>query len=264
MNTSETLSTTRSTNAELSRVEDACRVIKNIKPIANNDERKLLLGSLAAAHKSLVVSFVNAHAFNLAWNSPSFAKTLYLSDVLLKDGVGISLFTKALGINSGINMNGTDFIPEITAAFAGRRVAVFGTKEPYLSLAVSKIKALGAEVVLTLDGFQPSTLYVSSLKECAADLVILGMGMPKQEEVSMLIAEHATTPVVIINGGAILDFWANRFPRAPRIWQKMRLEWLFRMLLEPRRLWKRYILGGFAFAIHLLQLRLSRQLSQNT
>jgi exopolysaccharide biosynthesis WecB/TagA/CpsF family protein len=156
-------------------------------------------------------------------------------------------------------MNGTDLIPEIARQFLGRRIALCGTKEPYLSLAAEKVTALGGVVVLMVDGFQPMASYINAVKESQADLVILGMGMPKQEDVSMLLAEHADNPLVIVNGGAILDFWANRFPRAPKVWQTLRLEWLFRLLLEPRRLWKRYILGNVIFLARTVQLRLSGQ-----
>lgn len=259
MNAGEGVASIAIGNYRVESLDSACKVIKAIKPVSTLDERKALLANLAAVHKPFVVSFVNAHALNLAWNDAEFAKNLYRSDVLLKDGIGVSLLTKGLGVHTGINMNGTDFIPEIAAQLKDKRVAVLGTQEPYLSLAANKLRELGAIVVLTVDGFQPHESYVAAVKEAAVDAVILGMGMPKQEAVSMLLADALETPTLIVNGGAILDFWANRFPRAPQLWQAMRLEWLFRMLLEPRRLWKRYTLGGFAFVSRYMQLKSSGQ-----
>lgn len=259
MNAGESIASIGLAKYRAESLDAACKVIKAIKPIASIDERKALLASFAAVHKPFVVSFVNAHALNLAWNDPEFAKNLYRSDVLLKDGIGVSLLTRGLGINSGINMNGTDFIPEIAVAVKGKRIAVLGTQEPYLTLAANKIRELGGNVVLTVDGFQPHASYFNVVRDAAPEVVILGMGMPKQEAVSMLLADALETPTLIVNGGAILDFWANRFPRAPLAWQKLRLEWLFRMLQEPGRLWKRYTLGGFAFVSRYFRMKFSGQ-----
>ncbi len=259
MNAGEGIARIGIANYRAESLESACKVIKAIKPVANISERKALLETFADVHKPFVVSFVNAHALNLAWSDPEFAKNLYRSDVLLKDGVGLSLLTRGLGVFTGINMNGTDFIPEIAERVKDKRIAICGTQEPYLSLAANRIREMGGNVVLTVDGFQPHASYINVVRDAAPEVVILGMGMPKQEAVAMLLADTLQTPTLIVNGGAILDFWANRFPRAPRLWQQMRLEWLFRMLQEPGRLWKRYTLGGLAFFSRYMKLKSSGQ-----
>lgn len=237
-------------------IDRARNVIKTLKIVLTQDEHKSLLNSIASVSRPTVVSFVNAHALNMAWKCPAFAASLCRSDVLLRDGIGVCMLMDTLGISSGLNMNGTDFIPQIVPYFAGKRVAICGTKEPYLSKAVNKVREMGGNVVLVMDGFGPHEAYVEQIEACMPELVILGMGMPKQESISMLLKERLRHGIVIVNGGAILDFWAGRFPRAPQIWQKMKLEWLFRLLLEPGRLWKRYLLGGAAFATHAFQLRM--------
>jgi len=77
--------------------------------------------------------------------------------------------------------------------------------------------------------------------------VVLGMGMPKQETVAQQLRAAVSGPILIINGGAVLDFLADRFQRAPPLLRSLGLEWLFRLLLEPRRLWRRYIVGNIVF-----------------
>src|SRR5690606_40821841 len=74
-------------------------------------------------------------------------------------------------------------------------------------------------------------------------IIVLAMGMPKQEQVAVQLRDALNTPALLICGGAILDFAAERFPRAPLWMRRFGLEWLFRLLLEPRRLFKRYALG---------------------
>ncbi|MDD3183658.1 MAG: WecB/TagA/CpsF family glycosyltransferase [Alphaproteobacteria bacterium] len=155
---------------------------------------------------------------------------------------------------SGLNMNGTDLIPRIIRLFKGRKVAVCGTSEPWLSRACDVIREMGCEVVLQLDGFLERDAYLRPVFESRADLLILGMGMPKQEAVAAYISEQATRPILILNSGAALDFMANRFQRAPAIWRKSGFEWLFRFIQEPRRLAGRYLVGGFMFLFTALRL----------
>jgi exopolysaccharide biosynthesis WecB/TagA/CpsF family protein len=137
----------------------------------------------------------------------------------------------------------------------GARVAVIGTEEPWLSRAFARIEELGARVVVCIDGFQQLKSYVDEIQKSTPDLVVLGMGMPKQEFVAAELVKHLDRhPCLILNGGAILDFLADRFPRAPHFLRRLRMEWLFRLLLEPRRLWRRYILGGLIFSARIVKV----------
>ncbi len=208
----------------------------------------------AARTGPVVVSFLNAHAFNMSCSDPDFRRALMDSDTLLRDGVGAELIMRAAALPTGVNANGTDLIPAILQSRRGARVAVIGTKEPWLSAACVRIEALGANVVLRIDGYQQTKAYIDQLQGVSPDIIVLGMGMPKQEIVAIELVKHlARCPCLILNGGAILDFLADRFPRAPEGLRRFRLEWVFRLLLEPGRLWRRYILGGLIFSIRIAQ-----------
>ena len=106
-----------------------------------------------------------------------------------------------------------------------------------------------------LHGFHPTDRYVESARRHRPDIIVLAMGMPRQEEVAVQLRQSLEHPVLIINGGAIVDFMARRFDRAPVVIQRLGLEWAYRMAQEPRRLYRRYIHGGFRFARNLLLLR---------
>jgi N-acetylglucosaminyldiphosphoundecaprenol N-acetyl-beta-D-mannosaminyltransferase len=92
-----------------------------------DDERAhdALLEELTRPSRPYIVSFVNAHAANLGWNTPSMLESLLRSDLLLRDGIGAKLGLKAFGRPYGLNMNGTDFIPKIARAYKGRHAALF-------------------------------------------------------------------------------------------------------------------------------------------
>ena len=94
-------------------------------------------------------------------------------------------------------------------------------------------------------------------------MVILGMGMPTQELLSAMLARELPGPVLIVNGGAILDFIAGRVRRAPGLMRRLGLEWLFRLLLEPARLWRRYLLGNVIFLWRTAQIMLSQRATRS-
>ncbi|WP_428486767.1 WecB/TagA/CpsF family glycosyltransferase [Rhodopila sp.] len=232
-------------------------VIDKIDIIDNEAQEAGLIARITHTDRPIVVSFVNQHVLNLAWKSPEFASRLTQSDVLLRDGIGMEICLSALRRDVGRNMNGTDFIPRLAAAFAGRRTAIYGTAEPWTSRAAAVLEQWGCQVVSTVDGFRSDAEYVSETKRASPELIVLAMGNPKQEAVADAIAASARNPVVIVTGGAIADFLAQRFERAPVWMRQTGCEWVYRLLLEPRRLWRRYLIGGLSFASHILWLRLA-------
>jgi exopolysaccharide biosynthesis WecB/TagA/CpsF family protein len=232
-------------------------ILGKITCIADEEAEAALIERITRATGPLVLSFVNQNAMNLAWQSPDYATCLIRSDILLRDGIGIELCLAAMGRRAGRNMCGTDFIPRLAAAFAGKRTALFGTEEPWTSRAADALAALGCEMVSKMDGFRPDLDYVAEAMRALPHLVILAMGNPKQETVGSKIASTVTTPMVIVNGGAVADVLAKRFERAPPWVRRMRCEWLFRLMQEPRRLWRRYLVGGVAFAWHVMRLRMA-------
>lgn len=202
-----------------------------------------------------ILSFVNAHGFNLAWNNAETAALFEGADTLLRDGSGMTILLRALGRQPGLNMNGTDFIPRLLSRYCSSKVAVFGTREPYLSRAAFVVEKMGGSVILSADGFQSDERYLALLANQPADLVLLAMGMPRQERLSNFLRAKLSRPCLIVNGGAILDFFAGRFARAPKLLRATGTEWFFRLALEPRRLWRRYITGNILFLFRVFYLR---------
>ena len=246
------------------RPDDAASVMvtltEEIRLIRTNPDR--LLNEMMAA-RNYIVSFVNAHAMNLACKEPGFFYALRSADLLLRDGAGMQILLKALGKDPGLNMNGTDFIPKVLLAHKQQRIALLGSTAQTAAAAAAWLECNGARHVTHCDGFRPAEDYLQMLKAQQPRIVILGMGMPRQEQLSAMLAEQLPGPVLIVNGGAILDFMARRFKRAPRLMRKLGLEWLFRLLLEPSRLWRRYLLGNFVFLARTGLIMLTRRASEN-
>lgn len=232
-------------NQPLSEILD---VLQLFQP---GDQVDLFWKKISAVQSPTVVSFANSHAINLAYKNQAFLSCLTKSDILLRDGSGTKLMLMYLGMNPGLNMNGTDLIPQIMAKLKDKRYAIYGTEEPWLSKSIATISATN-NVIDSLDGFHPDAAYVEHALKSKPEVIILAMGMPKQEMVSILLKQNLQHPCLIINGGAILDFISQRFPRAPHWIRQIGFEWLFRFSLEPKRLFKRYMIGNFIFFKHVI------------
>ncbi len=215
-----------------------------------------LLDWLAQSDRPQVLAFVNAHAMNCAAQDARFFEALAGADMLLRDGIGMALLMTLLNQRPGLNLNGTDLIPRILRRHAGAPLALFGTQQPWLGRAAQVVVrelAPGSPCV-TAHGFLPTEDYVQLARLHAPALIVLGMGMPRQEEVALALRARLTRPGLIVCGGAILDFLGARTMRAPRVLRQLGLEWGWRLAREPRRLFRRYVVGNPVFIARALHL----------
>jgi exopolysaccharide biosynthesis WecB/TagA/CpsF family protein len=240
----------------MGKVELCSEIIRKITRVESDVEKKYLVDGLLSNDHSKVLGFINAHAINLAWCNADVASSFLNADYLLRDGKGLEIMFKRLGEIPGLNMNGTDFIPEILDAAKGRKIALYGTASPWLDLAVKKLRNNGHNIIDYHHGFECSKFYVDSLEICNAEIVILAMGMPKQEKIAaLMLNSEQVHHVLIICGGAILDFISNRSPRAHEWLRKAGFEWMFCLIHEPVRLFKRYVIGNFLFLLRINQIQ---------
>lgn len=231
--------------------------LDRVRIVATPEERDRLLAALldTAANETVVVDFLNQHAGNMLGRDTAFRKNFLATDCIFRDGIGSRLALNLRRRSAGLNMNGTDLIPRLTASFAQRCATIargagtvmiyFGTREPWLSLGVRGLVRGYNGPVVTRDGFHNDLDYLLAVKPYRGHqkLIVLGMGMPRQEAVAQSLKRADIGPALIVCGGAIIDFAAGRFARAPRWMRAAGLEWLFRLANEPRRLFRRYVIG---------------------
>lgn len=240
------------------------RVIDRLEVVADGTAAQHLLDRLAIPETATVLGFVNAHAMNLVVRDGAYCQALSAADVLLRDGSGMAILYRRLGLEPGLNMNGTDFIPRLMAAYRGRKVAFWGTRQPYLNQAVQHCEAeLGVVPVSVHDGFASVETYLQLAREQQPELIVLGMGMPKQEAVAAELAAIGA-PCLIVCGGAILDFLGGKVSRAPEWLRRLGGEWLYRLLREPKRLFMRYVVGNPLFLLRALWYRRAADSARRT
>lgn len=233
-------------------------MIRKLRIVTDAEQEQQLLAELKTTHSPVVVGFVNAHAMNLIVANRVFFDALLDADIILRDGSGMSMLYRQVGLPPGLNMNGTDLIPRILQSFSGKRVALWGTQEPYLtSAATNCVNKFWINLVSQHHGFDPVESYVQMTLSTRPDLIVLGMGMPKQEQVAAAI-RRLGLPAVIVCGGAILDFLGGKVTRAPTWVQSLGCEWLYRLSLEPKRLFKRYVVGNPLFMLKSMMLKMTK------
>jgi exopolysaccharide biosynthesis WecB/TagA/CpsF family protein len=228
---------------------DLKALLGRIVVIDSAEHQRQLSARLARITQPTSVGFVNQHGLNLSFTNPGFHDSLQDCDVLLRDGAGMKLAMQLFDMAPGINMNGTDYIPQLLAEVRATRddcsLHLYGTRQPWLGRAADKLGRLLDLPVVSLDGFLPAEHYAHAARadQSGFKIIVLAMGMPKQEQAAYALKRTLQGPVLIICGGAILDFLADRVTRAPRWMQRAGLEWAYRLLREPRRLFRRYVIG---------------------
>ena len=248
----------------LSREIKVDYIINKIDVINRPEHVSLLREAILARANLSVVGFANAFAVQLSQSDHDFFNDLVNCDFLLRDGIGLEVLMKSGRAKPGLNMNGTDFIPTLVdlASKRGFKCLLLGTEEPYLSEAAHHLASRGVDVVGQVDGFRSENHYLDFLTNYnnLDLLVILGMGMPKQEKVAAFIKENIehNGSLVIVCGGAIIDFWGKKVKRAPQIIRKAKLEWFYRFLQEPGRLWRRYFIGALGLSYLCFKFYLKR------
>lgn len=239
-------------------------ILERLQSVPDEIAARALLRRLAKsarlAQRPRVLAFANAHALNLAAESADFARALSAADVLLRDGAGLALLLRRCGRPPGVNMNGTDFIPQLLRACDGLSVAVIGTREPYLERGLVRMQRefVPRSPLWGVDGFQAPSTYLHLLRERRPSLVLLAMGMPRQEELALWLRGQLAHGCLLVCGGAIVDFLGGRTRRAPLLLQRMGMEWAWRLGQEPVRLFKRYVIGNPQFLWRTWRLKLDR------
>lgn len=211
-----------------------------------------------------VIAFANAHNMLMTLRDGEY-RNILLQNLVLPDGVGLNIASKiAHGAPFPANLNGTDFVPALLTFMENRRrVGLIGGRREVVEEAAAKFRqhAPWHEFTVISDGYfdkeDPREL-IDELNRQKCDILIIGMGTPLQEKWAHrhVRADHAR---LVLTVGALFDFVSGSIPRAPHTVRAMRLEWAYRLLQEPGRLWRRYVLGIPVFLFYVMQYRFSRR-----
>ncbi|PZU88715.1 MAG: glycosyltransferase [Chelatococcus sp.] len=214
-----------------------------------------------AEHRHLKLAFCNANLVNVAASDEGLRQRMG-GFLVLADGIGVDVGSWLLhGAPFPANLNGTDFFPALFAAAPRRlRVVLVGGRPGVADRAAMQLRRRypAHEFSVLSHGYfapQDEGPLLDRLAATSPDLLLVAFGNPLQERwiADRLDARHCSVAAGV---GALFDFFAGEVQRAPDWVRSLRLEWIYRLWLEPRRLWRRYVLGNPAFMLRVLRQRL--------
>ena len=220
-------------------------------------ESKEALASIPQGKK--LINTVNAHSFNTAKKDKLFAEALTNGDVLIPDGVSIVKACRRIKAKSQPKerIAGWDLFEfEMNKLEKkGGTVMFMGSSQKVLDLIVKRAAKVypHLKVVTYSPPYKPefsdedNTAIIEAINNANPDLLWIGMTAPKQEKWTYSHWKDLNIHCHVGTIGAVFDFFAGTVERAPIWWQEHGLEWLYRLLKEPKRMWRRYIIGNTLF-----------------
>ena len=206
-----------------------------------------------------LINTINAHSYNTALKDKLFAEALQRGDALIPDGASIVMACRWLKAKSQPKerIAGWDlFVMEMERLNRkGGKCFFMGSSEKVLGLIKERTKAVYPNI--TVETYSPpykpeftqedNQAMIAAVNRAQPDLLWVGMTAPKQEKWAYAHLKELEVNGPISTIGAVFDFFAENVQRAPVWWQEHGLEWLYRLIKEPKRMWRRYIIGNCLF-----------------
>jgi N-acetylglucosaminyldiphosphoundecaprenol N-acetyl-beta-D-mannosaminyltransferase len=231
------------------------------------DDAVAAIESAVLAGTPARVAFVNADCVNIAANDESYRDRLAAMDWVFADGIGMRIAGCLLNQPVRDNVNGTDLFPRLCAALAAHKRSLYllGGRPGVADAAADWARTThpGLRIAGTRHGYfdaEGAENVVAEIQATRPDVLLVAMGVPVQEAWMERYASAAGAMVTLGVGG-LFDFYSGRIPRAPLWMRRMGLEWVFRLLQEPGRLWRRYLIGNAVFLARVGREWLGRALS---
>jgi len=204
-----------------------------------------------------VFACANPHSLVVAHEDPDFQRALVQAEFVVADGVGVSLMARVTGLQIGPRIAGLEYFVAISNALQDRRagrVFFFGSSQRVLGMIAERFAKEFPS--LTLCGLlsppfgewdeTENKKMVRQINEARPDVIWVGMTAPKQEKWVERNRQELQAPV-IGSIGAVFDFYAGTYPRAPHWVCQLGFEWAYRLMMEPRRMWRRNLVSAPKF-----------------
>lgn len=209
-----------------------------------------------------LITTLNAHSFNTVKRDPLFREALQASDMILPDGISVVLAVRFLQGKKIRKIAGDDlFRYEMQRVHnTGGKCFFLGSSETTLHLIEEKVKKEfpGLRVYSYSPPYKPeftdeeNRAMIDAVNEVEPDVLFVGMTAPKQEKWAFEHFDQLKSGHVCCIG-AVFDFYAGTVQRAPAWMITAGMEWFFRLIREPRRMWRRYLIGNTLFVKEILK-----------
>jgi N-acetylglucosaminyldiphosphoundecaprenol N-acetyl-beta-D-mannosaminyltransferase len=251
-------------------IEEAGRVLGVKISWVTVSELHTFIAQCIEQDRKILVLNVNVHCLNLAYQQPWLRNFLNSAEVVFCDGAGVILGAKILGFQIPERITYADWIWQLAEFAITNQFSLYllGAEQGIAEKAAERIKARFPKIRIA--GIQhgyfnknfgdiENEAVIREINAAAPDILVLGFGMPIQEKWLMENWGNIRARVAL-TGGAVFDYVSGDLPRAPRWMTDHGIEWLGRLVIEPGRLWRRYLIGNpiFFWRIFLQRIGLLR------
>jgi N-acetylglucosaminyldiphosphoundecaprenol N-acetyl-beta-D-mannosaminyltransferase len=202
----------------------------------------------AIEQRSAYVCVATVHMNMEAYDFPAFRRVMNEADLVTPDGRPLVWALKALGVRDASQVRGTDLMTHVVERAARENVPIglYGGTPDLLKSFVRILKAsypdlrIACQIAPPFRALTPEEdkMVTKEITASGARILFVGIGCPKQER--WMAAHKGRIPAIMLGVGAAFDFHTGRVRQAPQWMQRAGLEWVFRLLMDPKRLWKRY------------------------
>ncbi len=221
------------------------------------------------AGQRVAVLYANAHAINMAQKNARFCQAMNVADVVFCDGHGVRLAARALGYPMPERFTPPDWIDQLAALARQRRYRIFllGSELTVVTHAAEHLRTRFPDIEVVVHhgyfdhaGSENNTVR-HLINQADPDILLVGMGMPLQEIWITDNLPHLSVHMAM-SVGALFEYLTGHVTRGPRWLTNNGFEWLCRLWFEPKRLWRRYILGNPYFIWLVLQQLIRQRLAR--
>jgi N-acetylglucosaminyldiphosphoundecaprenol N-acetyl-beta-D-mannosaminyltransferase len=213
-----------------------------------------------------LVLHINVHGLNLCYRDPALRYFFNAAPVVFSDGAGVVLAARILGEYLPERITYADWALQLAAFAESEGLSLFflGARPGVAESAAARLKGRYPNLKIAgvhhgyfdqTAGASENEAVLAKINATRPDVLLVGFGMPLQERWLMRNWKHLDAHVAL-TGGAVFDYVSGELKRGPRVLTDNGFEWLARLLIEPGRLWRRYVIGNPLFLLRVLRQRL--------
>lgn len=225
------------------------------------DEVIKIIMILISDNKKLLITYLNQHCFNIYYSDKKYRELLDNRFLVYADGIGINYASRFLINRKYKNFNATDLYEKIMKLIINndKKFVIIGGN--FNKADFDKKFSDANNFVGYFNGYSDVSDFDSlakNIRTLAPDVVIIGMGVPKQETIAYELSKEINASIFLCVGN-FLEFYLGRVKRVPENFRNKGIEWLFRLIQEPKRLWKRYFIGIPLFIFRVVKIKFTQK-----
>lgn len=216
-----------------------------------------LINSNISCDTPLLVTYINQHSFNVYCSNLEYKNLIDNSFKIYADGIGMNLTSRFLFNNKYNQFNATDLNERILNHLIEKNIKFFILGGSFDQEQLNKKFYSLKNFVGYQNGFFSDFNFMEitkSIEDSKAEVVIIGMGVPMQEIVAKQLSQSIDASIFLCVGN-FFEFYLGTIKRIPLKYRDKGFEWLFRIIQEPKRLWKRYFIGIPLFIFRVIKFK---------